>query len=572
MVSRSTIGRRHGLLALLFAQLLVAHEALALPNDAAVPILLYHSSAAGNTLEVTGNPETDGCRYEMVAAKALRSDLEEIHAQGFTVVPAHWIAEWALGLRDGSTLPAKVVGITIDDGYNLDWWSNTPERYPTWCPEAISIREVLQEFKAAHSDLPAYSPHVSSFVIASPVARTAISTVNGLQYATDDWWATAQSSGLMSIYNHSADHDHGTLTAPQWDGCLGFYVPVRSAFPDLPSLKAGPGGCTVPVPSGYSDKGLGDFCYVGTDTGANLSAERQVVKAAEYIESRTHVWPDLFAYPFGHNSAQLRAWFENNPTQHRTLAAFSTNPQPVRRGTPRYAMGRFTHGGDWKTAAQFKALLASHQPDPTANWSVDGVTMVPGQSINVTTGQPLTLAYTSTTTNACEMWVTKDALSGQQLWPAPPQRLQTGPSYTFAPQAVDAPGTYYWHVKCYSPYAGKEVETWLRGVATAPAPTATWYINGSPMPDGGAFGIYAGQLFGLRWESTSTQRCEHWVTAGYSFYPELWRAPAGSSATLPSFDYGYVSVDAPGVYNWHVTCYSANDASSVSTWVRGYVY
>ncbi|MFP2908385.1 hypothetical protein ACLESD_25700 [Pyxidicoccus sp. 3LFB2] len=581
MVSRSAVGRRCVLLALLFSQLLGGHEALALPNDAAVPILLYHSSAAGDSRARTDDPATDGCSYERVAAKALRADLEELHAQGFTIVPVRWIAEWALGLRDGSTLPAKVVGITIDDGYNLDWWSDQPPRYPSWCNEARSIREVLVEFKAAHGDLPGYSPHVSSFVIASPVARQKISTAGApphqYQYATDDWWAAAQSSGLMGIYNHSADHDGDYINTWLPDGALGpgFGIPVRSALPTPwnQALRWRNGACTpVPDVSDYGTKSQHDFCYVGTDTGTNTTATHQVVRSSEYIQSKTGVWPDLFAYPFGHHSAQLLAWFENHPSEHRMLAAFATTPAPVRRGSPRYAMGRFTHGSDWKTGAQFKALLESFQPAPTANWLVDGVPMVQGQVINVQAGRPFTLAYTSTTTNRCEMWVTEGYGFWPQLWPPPPTRLQTGASFTFDPQAVDAPGVYNWHVKCYSPYGGRTVETFLRGIVTAPAPTATWYINGSPMPMGGAFGIWAGQLFGLRFESTSTQRCEHWVTAGEYFYPELWRAPPGSPARLPSFDYGYVSVDAPGVYNWHITCFTANDSSSVSTWVRGYVY
>ncbi|QSQ21424.1 hypothetical protein JY651_40590 [Pyxidicoccus parkwayensis] len=576
MVSRFPAGERRVLLALLFTQLFAAGSALALPNDAAVPILLYHSSHAGYHRTDPGDSRQEQCGYSYVATTALREDLNEIYAQGFTVVPVRWIVEWALGQRDGSTLPDKVIGITIDDGYDLDWRSESPNvpRYPSWCPETTSIQAELTSFKQSHPGLPSYSPHVSSFVIASPVARAAISTVNGYQYANDDWWATAQASGLMGIYDHSADHDGDYINTRQYDPALGIHIPVRSNLPpNHPALRAGPSGCApVAGESDSSDSTKHDFCYVGTDTATNTTATHQVVKSAEYIQSKTGVWPDLFAFPFGHISPQVLAWFENNPAQHRMLAAFGGTPVPVRRGSPRYALGRYTHGAQWHTQAEFKALLESFQPAPTAAWSVDGVPMAPGQAINVTVGQPLTLAYTSTNTDRCEAWVTQGYGFYPQLWPPPPTKHQSGPAYTFAPQPVEAPGVYNWHVKCYSPYGGRTVETWFRGIATAPAPTATWYINGTPMYAGSAFVIYAGQYFGLRFDSTGTQRCEHWVTAGEYFYPELWRAPPGHPANLPSFDYGYVSVDAPGVYNWHITCFSAGDASSVSTWVRGYVY
>ncbi len=90
------------------------------------------------------------------------------------VVPLYWITEWALGLRDGSTLPDKVVGITTDDGNDLDWIDVYAPGYACG-PTRTSFRSVIQSFHAAHPSYPWYSPHVTTFVIASPVARSWLS-------------------------------------------------------------------------------------------------------------------------------------------------------------------------------------------------------------------------------------------------------------------------------------------------------------------------------------------------------------------------------------------------------------
>lgn len=314
--------------------------AYALSNAAKVPVLLYHSSFLSAP-----------CGYANNAGLALEQDLETIRSAGFTVVPVYWIAEWATGTRDGSTLPAKVVGITFDDGFDLDWFDNPPAMNGHPCNgKQKSFRSVLQAFKQKYSaSLPWYSPHAASFVIASPVARQKIFANN----MSDYWWSAANSSGFMEIYNHSADHDHSSVKGPIHDVNIGGSLPI----------------------GGYGDGnwvGQLDFSRINTYT----EAQYEIAKSASYIAGKiAPAWPDLFAYPFGHASCYLvNTYFPNYWAQHQTFAAFNTeiqpNPKPgtcppdgnyVKRGQNRFNLPRITHGYSWSTPSGLLNILNSAQ-------------------------------------------------------------------------------------------------------------------------------------------------------------------------------------------------------------------
>jgi hypothetical protein len=287
-------------------------------DNAKIPILAYH----------TGNIYS----CENTDTKALANDLETMYQNGFTVVPIRWILEWAMGLRDGSTLPQKPVGITVDDGYSQDWddYYNHPN-----CPgQSIpSLRTVLTNFKANHPDLPSYSPHATSFVVASRTARGTYyppEVCSGMCWLRrDDWWAAAKAGGLIDIQNHSADHDNGAVgneTTPTMDQDLGF------------SLAVG----------GYVDgywKGRDNFCRIGMEPSLN-SALYDVSMAADYIGQRAGGRPDIFASPYGGQSSGLRYYLENYQWQHGQWAAFSTAGGWITRnpGQSRYDFKRFVRG------------------------------------------------------------------------------------------------------------------------------------------------------------------------------------------------------------------------------------
>lgn len=252
-------------------------------------------------------------------------------------MPLYWIAEWALGLRDGSTLPDKVVGITSDDGNDLDWNDLYLPQYDCG-PWRKSFKTVIQEFKASHPGYPWYSPHISSFVIASPVARSWLSPggPTAPQYWTDGWWATAQASGMMEIYNHGTDHDTGAIQYQQYDPAMGIYLAV--------------GGYVNGDWTGHDD-----FARINDYTTSNF----EVTKAASFISGKIGQWPNLFAYPFGNATPGLQSYFANYGAEHQTLAAFTTSGQYVSRASNRWTLGRFVwgEGGHWSTPGGMNAIL-----------------------------------------------------------------------------------------------------------------------------------------------------------------------------------------------------------------------
>src|SRR5206468_2879829 len=153
------------------------------------------------------------------AIAALKADLDMLEAAGWKVIPAYWAAQWVIGDRDGSTLPDKVVAITLDDGANQTFIDNynTPCRIEGFPAGSLpSAYAVLSAFKQAHPNLPFGSPHASALVIASPVARSFFWEPQGWD---DSWWWAAQnqSNNLMEVYNHSIDHDHQDINQQAYD-------------------------------------------------------------------------------------------------------------------------------------------------------------------------------------------------------------------------------------------------------------------------------------------------------------------------------------------------------------------
>jgi hypothetical protein len=280
--------------------------ATALSNTAKVPVLLYHTGASG-------------CTYSTNALMALAADLETMYSHGYTVVPVYWITSWVVGDMDGSALPDKVVGITFDDGNDSDW---IDANYGG-CGTSTSGKTVLNNFKAAHPDLPWYSPHATLFVIASQIARAHIGGAG-----SSSWWSAAQSSGIMEIYNHSQDHDHPDITTQYYDPFLQNYIAV----------------------GGYGDgmwAGQGNFYRIDTYNEADM----EVRKAAAYIYGIIGVWPDLFAYPFGQASSYLvNTYFPTYGSEHQTYGAYCLGSAYATRSSNRYCIPRFTYNNDWGTS------------------------------------------------------------------------------------------------------------------------------------------------------------------------------------------------------------------------------
>lgn len=306
-----------------------AHASLA--PDAKVPILLYHSWHV-----------EEPCTYGHNNLLALEEDLEVLHQEGYTVVPVYWLVQWQLGWRSGDTLPSKPVGLTFDDGHDSDFLERAPNNHE--CGPQKSVYTILEEFRERHKDeLPEFSPHAATFVIASKEVRRLLDD----DHMQSNWWAAAHHSGLMEVYNHGTDHDHSAIEEPLWDEEMEVWLPA-SAHADN-NWK----GTMQPVRIN------------------NLESSRiHIAYAAEYIYEKIGAWPDLFAHPMGQVSNYARdVYFPNYFNEHGTVAAFCTerggrgaHPNNyMQRGQNRWCLPRLTHGYSWRTPQEFLEILNGSQ-------------------------------------------------------------------------------------------------------------------------------------------------------------------------------------------------------------------
>lgn len=310
-------------------------ESQALHDDSRVPILLYHSRTIN-----------DPCDYGNNDVLSLEQDLEVLHQNGYTVVPVYWLVQWMLGWRDGSTLPDKVVGITVDDGYDADFIDRTP--VPADCPPQKSVNTVLKEFYERYKDeLPEQSPHASLFVIASREVRNLLDPEK--QHFGDNWWAAAHHSQFLEVYNHSASHDHTVIQERLWEPTMEVWLPESGHADGVWEGKLRPERITT------------------------LESNRIYIRdSAEYIFKKIGAWPDLFAYPMGKVSNYTKnEYFPNYFHEHGTVAAFCTEiagrgPQPANymtKKSDRWCIPRLTHGYSWKTPEEFLDILSGARYD-----------------------------------------------------------------------------------------------------------------------------------------------------------------------------------------------------------------
>ena len=136
---------------------------------------------------------------------------------------------------------------------------------------------------------------------------------------SDGWWREATASGLVSIENHSWDHNH---PAASWT-------------------------C-------QRDQRKGPFDTIETEE----EGAAEVEGAARYIGEQTGRWPVLFAYPGGTASAYLREqYFPERGERHRTLAAFAADGGFVTRASSRWFVPRFVCGAHWRDPAELERIL-----------------------------------------------------------------------------------------------------------------------------------------------------------------------------------------------------------------------
>ena len=207
-------------------------------------------------------------------------------------------------------LPSSIVFKLIESGL-----VSKANRNVTSAPDKI------EKFEQKNSNANQTSLHVSSFVIASPSARSELDQKGlvGKDWWGDDWWKPAHASGLMNIECHSWDHNHPSL------GKVAQKDNIKGDFKAIDSL---------------------DDCRF------------QVEKSAEYIEQVTGYRPRYFAYPWGQASSYMRfTYMPKYQPEHRFRAAFSIKPGHVSRNDNIWFLPRYVCGRDWRSTRGIERIL-----------------------------------------------------------------------------------------------------------------------------------------------------------------------------------------------------------------------
>ncbi len=264
-----------------------------------VPILTYHAN------------NINGVDYQNNDHEALKQDLKLIHQMGFSFMTLDQLMQWKSGFINDSAIENKVV-LTCDDG---TWFDYHDLEHPSY-GEQISFINILK----AHQQQTQQQVHMSNFVIVSPAARAILDQkcLIGLGWWGDDWWLDAQQSGLMSIENHSWDHNHGVL----------------------------------------ENNNINDDTFRCINNEADC--DRQLMQSQEYLQQffSGHHSVKYFAYPYGNYSEYLRHHYLPKKGQSMGLsAAFTTEPQHATRDCDQWAMPRYVCNNDWHNTEQLKQIL-----------------------------------------------------------------------------------------------------------------------------------------------------------------------------------------------------------------------
>lgn len=252
---------------------------------------------------------------------ALASDLRTIASLGLRIVGLDDVVRWHHE-AERAVAPRRVeraVAITFDDGPDFDA-RDLP--HPT-CGLQRSMLDVMRDFAAAAGPGAQPGLHATSFVIASPEARSILdrTCMIGKDWWRDDWWQPAVATGLLGIGNHSWTHNHPSLP-PELRTAGG----AGGSFRDVASLAV---------------------------------ADAEIARAAAYIRARAdNTGASLFAYPYGEtNDYLIREYFPLHGERIGVRAAFTCGARPVTEAENRWALPRYVCGRDWRSPDDLVALL-----------------------------------------------------------------------------------------------------------------------------------------------------------------------------------------------------------------------
>ncbi len=242
---------------------------------------------------------------------ALAHDLSVIHRLGFKIISLSTLLDWYQGRLPDQEVAQSVV-LTCDDG---SWFDYYDIDHPHFGPQR-SFFNIIKDYSHTTGD----QVHLSSFVIVSPDGRIVLdqTCLAGNGWWTDDWWQEAQKSGLMSIENHSWDHNH-----------IAFHQNVNhdQSFKTVDNQK---------------------------------QCDYQLRQSQTYLNKHMVLSSCYFAYPYGNFSDYLKNQYL--PEQARDLgleAAFTTEARAVTKDCQLWAMPRFVCGEAWHTSDEFERILLS---------------------------------------------------------------------------------------------------------------------------------------------------------------------------------------------------------------------
>lgn len=269
-----------------------------------VPILTYHS------VNIAGN------EYSTNDHIAFAKDLRLITAEGWRIVPLHVVVDNLLGACHNDL--TRCLALTCDDGADFDFFDL---EYPPHGKQR-SFFNCLTDFQYEFGTKKQPQLHLTSFVIASPEARTELdkNCLTGCNWMNEHWWKEAQESGLMAIENHSWDHNHA----------------------NLPLL-------------GIDDMTRGSFHEVNTF----IRAQSEIVQAAQYINEKLAPHQSrFFCYPYSHVNDYLRdEYFPRHQKEHGVIAAFGDGAVPITEDSNRWNLPRYICGFHWKSPRELLAIL-----------------------------------------------------------------------------------------------------------------------------------------------------------------------------------------------------------------------
>lgn len=249
---------------------------------------------------------------------ALREDLRLMDAMGVQVVSL----KTALREAIRPTMTAPLAAVTFDDGAKYDVQGYGPESGEGVTGFLPILRAHARRRRLLRRTQPTL--HATAFVIASAAAHAQMNAGLDAEFAwiaadawSDDWWREADRERLLSLGNHSWDHNH-----PNVDTAI-----------DAPS---------------------GDFLCVDTFE----RAEREIGDAQRTLQHRYRLEVPYFAYPWGQCPDYLR--MDYLPKFGAALgiqAAFTTDPEYLTATTDRWAVPRFVCGDHFKSSEELRAIL-----------------------------------------------------------------------------------------------------------------------------------------------------------------------------------------------------------------------